>query len=409
MRRLRPTSIVLLAACAAKPVPSAPPSVRVPGEHVYYVSVTGTATGSGSAGAPWDLATALVDKRVQPGDRIYVRGGRYVLPDRTASGFSIGLVGTENHRIVVRAMPGERVIIDGGFTNEHTACAHLIIQGFEVTVGENAHGHPTSAQAGSAPTDLGRPLGGINLFSGEDLAIIDNVVHDNTGVGISFWGMATGELAGNLIYANGWLGPDRHHGHGIYVQNGAVGWKRIRGNLVFDNFDVNIHAYGSSRAKVERLEVADNLVLGGPHSTDGRLLVGGPPLHEIVVANNLVAGASLQVGYGTVGGEADVTGNVIVRGELDAARVVGKLHHNQTAKQAVRVVADAYDPDRALIAIVGEVGTAEVTLPFRSGDPVAIRRADDPFGPPVLYARYTGAPLAVPVYGELTALVATRE
>src|SRR5207247_6620355 len=75
----------------------------------YYVTPSGSASGDGSAGQPWNLATALAGGggRVQPGDTIWVRSGTY------RGQFINSLNGTASTLIVVRQYPGERATIDG--------------------------------------------------------------------------------------------------------------------------------------------------------------------------------------------------------------------------------------------------------------------------------------------------------
>ena len=78
--------------------------------------------------------------------------------------------------------------------------------------------------------------------------IINVVIHD-AGQGMEFsCPGGDAELYGNLIYYNGWKGPDRGHGHGIYTQNYEGGSKLIRHNVLFDGFGYNLHAYGSKMA-----------------------------------------------------------------------------------------------------------------------------------------------------------------
>jgi hypothetical protein len=78
----------------------------------FYVTPSGSSSGSGSSSSPWDLQTALYggNGAVRPGDTIWVRGGTY--PGRYASTLS----GTAASPIKVRAYPGERVTIDGSNT-----------------------------------------------------------------------------------------------------------------------------------------------------------------------------------------------------------------------------------------------------------------------------------------------------
>lgn len=92
--------LLLAAAVAARPAHAAE----------YYAATTGSPSGTGSIGNPWDLQTALIagapTGTVQPGDTVWVRGGVYLVP------FTVHLKGTPAQPIVVRNYPGERVLLD---------------------------------------------------------------------------------------------------------------------------------------------------------------------------------------------------------------------------------------------------------------------------------------------------------
>ncbi len=74
----------------------------------FYVSPTGSPSGSGSVSSPWDLQTALAQPAaVHPGDTLWLRGGTYV------GTFTNRLTGTSVAPITVRPYPGERATLDG--------------------------------------------------------------------------------------------------------------------------------------------------------------------------------------------------------------------------------------------------------------------------------------------------------
>lgn len=76
----------------------------------YYAATTGSPSGDGSIGNPWDLQTALNSGApigtVQPGDTVWVRGGVYLAP------FTAYLKGSPSQPIIVRNYQGERAILD---------------------------------------------------------------------------------------------------------------------------------------------------------------------------------------------------------------------------------------------------------------------------------------------------------
>src|SRR5436305_15174765 len=75
----------------------------------FFVSTSGSPSGDGSLGKPWDLATALAGPAsVLPGDTIWLRGGTY------RGAFTSKLAGTATAPITVRQFRNERATIDGG-------------------------------------------------------------------------------------------------------------------------------------------------------------------------------------------------------------------------------------------------------------------------------------------------------
>ena len=83
-----------------------PPSISC----TWYVTTTGIRTNSGSQASPWNLAWAFsgAGGAIHPGDTVCLMGGTY--PGR----YVPTLNGTSTRPIVVRAYPGQRVVLDGG-------------------------------------------------------------------------------------------------------------------------------------------------------------------------------------------------------------------------------------------------------------------------------------------------------
>lgn len=250
----------------------------------WYVAPDGTAGGDGTKERPWSLEAALKPHAsIQPMDTVWVRKGIY------NGAFAGRLKGAPGKPVVLRAYPGERVVLDGrGFSPK----AVLTIEGewawywgLEVM---NSNPNRTSTLPGSNhPEDRGA---GISIL-GPNTKIINCIVHD-TGVGV---GLAVStpdvEVYGALIYNNGWRAPDRTHGHSIYAQN-EKGEKVIRDTILFNPYSFNMHIYGSRRSFL------NNLRLDGNVGFNGRWLVGGEgPMKNIEMANNLLYGYSAQLNY----------------------------------------------------------------------------------------------------------------
>jgi hypothetical protein len=277
----------------------------------FHVSPAGSAGGDGSPGRPWDLATAFAPPAgVQAGDTILLHGGTY------RGGVTSKLAGAPGRPIVVRPAAGERVVFDTHPRDDADSGAIVLLgsdtiyEGFEVTCS-----HPTRRTdvAGSHPPDIRR--GTIDV-RGDRIALRNLVVHD-LAQGISFWSSGEGgEISGCIIYHNGWAGPDRPHGHGIYTQN-ARGTKRIVGNIIFHNFGYGIHAYGSERASLVGFEIERNIIFdnGGlvnpAERAPGILVGGGSPVVRTRVRDNVVAGGRVRLGYPSRATNEDIefTGN----------------------------------------------------------------------------------------------------
>jgi len=189
----------------------------------YYVAPNGLPTGDGSSTRPWDLATALARPlAVQPGDTIWLRGGTYT------GSFISQLVGTPGAPIVVRQYPGERATVDGNFV---MFGSDTWFWGFEVMR--------------SGPT-VGGPNGIMNR--GARLRYINMVIHDASGVGVGLFDNTPVndapdcEIYGSLVYNNGTV---NNLNHGIYIYN-HVGGKKVRDNIVFNNWSLGIQAYAQS-------------------------------------------------------------------------------------------------------------------------------------------------------------------
>ena len=173
---------------------------------------------------------------VKPGDTIWIRGGQYGTGGSTI--FNSKLVGNAGKPITVRAFPGEQPVIDGSVMvyREYTT-----FWGLEVL---NSDPKRSTTIEGSIPGDILRSAR-FNVLA-PNTKFINNIVHDQ-GEGFGFWKQAVNaELYGNIVYNNGWQGPDRGHGYSIYAQN-ETGTKFIHDNISFNNFGgYGVHVYGES-------------------------------------------------------------------------------------------------------------------------------------------------------------------
>ena len=298
----------------------------------FHVSPSGTPKGNGSADSPWDLATALAGPAaVKPGDVIWLRGGTY------RGGFVSRLTGAKDKPITVRGERGARVTIDTNPRGENDGGSLLVLgadvvfRDFEVMC---SHAVRETKIAGSWPADI---RGGSVDVRGSRISLLNLVVHDLSG-GFGFWSDGEGgEISGCIIYNNGWNGPDRAHGHGIYAQN-ARGTKRIADNIIFHQFAYGIHVYGSEKASLKGFEIEGNIAFeNGALSRSGEnspgIMVGGAtPAERIVIRDNTVVGGKIRLGYtwGTTSEDVLVTGNY-----CDAGLVVRDFRKAEVARNTV--------------------------------------------------------------------------
>jgi len=306
--------VALGAACSPGEAPIVPP----PPHAGHYAAPGGTSGGDGSIYRPWDLATALqgAGGKIRPGDTLWVRGGTYRGPFRST------VQGTAGAPVIVRQFPGERSVIDGaGATSDN-----FVVAGDWSTFSdlEFTNSDPTRTTLSTA-SDFRR------IVVSNDAAhtkLINLIIHDG---GIAIYTFATQpdvEIYGCIIYNNGWQGPDRGHGHAVYVKNNT-GPLLIRDNIMFNQFGWGIHEYSDSGSGLlNNIHVDGNVSFNNGtlsnNSTEGNMLVGGEePVNQGSVTANLtfypsgVGGTNVQLGYLTVQNESVAfQNNYIVGGNL---------------------------------------------------------------------------------------------
>jgi hypothetical protein len=418
---------------------------RVAGAGQHFVAPDGKPTGAGTKESPWDIVSALEGKHaVRPGDILWIRGGTYRNPDRkhSSQGWVVSLCGEEKAPVHVRAYPGERVTIDSGLQLGFKGKAeHVWLWDLELVTSDLTSETKT---AGSAPADLGGPLGGLHVATGTGCKFINLVIHD-VYQGISYWvGARDSEVHGCLIYQNGWKGPDRCHGHCIYTQN-RDGAKTISGCIFstpFGHGQQLIQAYGSKAAWVNGFRIEDNISYAMTPQGD-RLLVGGQAdgNRDNRVLRNYFFNAGLQLGYSgknhadghlrenvLLDGsivvcnylDVEIRDNLVAGGRIDAGNC-GKAtsQGNQTFASGKHVdatkaflIPNKYDPTRAHLAVFNWAGTptAQVKVaPFlKAGDRYQLLDPHNFFGKPLLAGKCAGETMPVPIKATFAAFVVLR-
>ena len=92
---------------AMRPLPVASDRAMATGPARFVDAAKGNDAGDGSKAKPWKTIAAAV-KQLKPGDTLYLRGGTYF------EAVALGLRGTAQAPITIRAMPGELAIVDAG-------------------------------------------------------------------------------------------------------------------------------------------------------------------------------------------------------------------------------------------------------------------------------------------------------
>lgn len=380
----------------------------------YHVSASGTIEGDGSEGRPWSLPTALAQPAaVKPGDTLLLHAGTY------AGTFTSRLTGTADAPITLKAIPGERATIDclPPKDKPEQAChftvqgAHAIYQSFEVTC--SLPGPRDTATAGSHPGGASN-RGGVNC-SGAHVKFINLVVHD-TSQGFGFWSNGEGgEIYGCIIYNNGWIGPDRGHGHAIYTQN-KTGVKRLVDNIMFAQFSYGIHAYGSKAAFLLGYHIEGNVAFlnGAPAGknsrTPGILVGGGSPADNITVINNFTWAdrnhGTVQMGYSALNKKGIVKDNYFTGG-MSLGKWDGLTNENNTIirrdnlpKEAkVFLRPNTYEKGRAHIIVYNWPSQPAVSVDVKDilkpGQPYVIKDAQDFYGQPIGNGMFDGKPISI--------------
>lgn len=271
-----------------------------------------------------DLASALSGSGpARPGDVVWVHGGTY------RGCFKSTVKGSSQAPVVVRAIPGDRVTLDGAGCEWKAALTitgpDVWFWGLEIT---NSDPSRVSSEAGSQPASFKRGPG--LTVQAARTKLINLVVHDN-GNGIGFWDLAVdSEIYGTITANNGWRGPDRGHGHGIYIQN-SQGIKRITDVVSLDNFSTGMKGFGyQGRAVGLRFDGIMSANNGAPAATsasdpvrESNLFVGTSeaPADDIAITNSALYSAAgtvsggLRLGWtAAANGAATVKNNYIATG-----------------------------------------------------------------------------------------------
>ena len=242
------TVVCILLGCSAENAIAPDNAVSTNTVHSgFVVSVNGSQYGEGTPEHPWALSTALAQPGIlKAGDTVWVHGGVY------KGEFTSELTGTVTAPLVLRAFPGEHAVIDGRLNINGS---YTYYWGFEVM---SSDPNRETALPGSEPTDLPRIRAAI-FVAGPFNKLINLVVHDLSN-GLFAGSPAEGlEVYGSIFFNNGWAGPDRGHGHNVYLQNENA-TKRVIDNVIFNSFSSGLQIYGTSAARLQNFFIEGNTI-----------------------------------------------------------------------------------------------------------------------------------------------------
>jgi hypothetical protein len=384
--------------------------------HTFYVAPApaGRPGGRGTQSQPWDLATALAGAsgRIQPGDTVWLGGGRYLGVFRTQ------LRGAPGRPIVFRQARGAHVTIDGELFAQG---ADLVFWGFEIM-----QSHP-STYGLQAQTNDGR--------------FINLIIHDAGSMGVSFWTPGEdAEVYGCIVYHNG---THENLDHGVYMHN-ERGVKRLIDNVIFNNLAYGVHAYAAPHNPPQQGFLIkgnisfNNGTISQRYRAKGNILAGGDvPMSAVDVSGNFLffsgtEGENMRLGYAPVangdvtaqgnfiwGGEtglrvrlwqrADVHGNTVGGARrllVEAAAPLERANLLYSGNQEPRVPAvfvrpNRYEPGRAYIVVYnfprGDTVRADVSTILSPGQSYELRSVQNVLGAPLASGVYSGDSIPLPM------------
>lgn len=259
-----------------------------------FISPTGLPGNTGSFGSPWDWSTVLNNPTPPaaantPGAVIGIRGGEYLIDRRGVLGdFTIRtqLNGSVASPIILIAYPGERPVFTLIPNHIEPTSNDLITWilgngnyfwwwGIEWRNSTYPNGRTSTIPGTSGFNFTGAgALVRMNTGNAADhyqgVRLIHCIVHDLTASGYvdQLNGISDTECYGSVFYNNGWVGPERPHEHGCYIQNiNANPTKRFEQNVGLGNFNNGWQVFGTATPAQNVLFDGDIIGFIAPWST----------------------------------------------------------------------------------------------------------------------------------------------
>lgn len=244
----------------------------------FFVSPTGSSGAAGTASDPWDIATGFKGgpsgTEAGADDSIWIAGGSYA--PGTIALSAHGVIGTGSDdpggKVRIRAMPGERPIIDGSidWTGDYSWIEDLYVthSGTSATV---------------AQTDGVDPRG-----NGQRLKRTIVTMCGVNGVAPHWSSFTDFKAEGCILLTNGrWAGNAPGWAYGFYVSNEAPSPFSLHANIILYHTGFGVHGF-TEDGFLDNFDWEGNFMLCcGWASGSGQMLVtGSAPSNSFVAKRN---------------------------------------------------------------------------------------------------------------------------
>ncbi len=305
------------------------------GQTNYYVSGNGNNSNNGSISSPWETIQYAVNQ-LHPGDTLNIKSGTY--PEK----IQISVSGTANAYITIRNYLNDEVILDAGnFNNSipiiQTDQAYLHIEGLHLT--NNIKNYAVGFELNNAAHHIefvNNKISNIRFSSRPNATVTPG----KNAVPLNIWADQPQDSIHNIIIRGNEV-FDNQTGYSECITGGGnFSHFVIENNLIHDNTNIGIDVTGhygvcpTANLDQGRYGIIKNNIIyncDADYSTSAGIYIDGG--RDILIENNI----SHHNGYGAEIGceENGTTSNIILRNNLfylnsDAGIAIGGYDENTT-------------------------------------------------------------------------------
>lgn len=355
----------------------------------WFASPSGSASGDGSYSRPWTLTAALAKTTIiKAGDTLALRGGSY---DIGITPTIVSLEGSSGKRITIRPHTGEWAKISGTFD---TRGQYVDWVGLEIY---SAHFTDRETLDSGVPAEITNQGWEAFIVNSNNIGIYNCVIHDKHQGIRALQGNQSNIIHGNVIFNCGWSGPDRGHGHGIYVNN-TIGVLEVSNNVIGPEFGYGIHCYGEDNAHLDNVLIEGNIsfragILYG--LAQGNILHGGISNCTAVSPiwrNNSTyhpAGETFtnRLGWSAGATNATIENNYMPEGltkvNVTVASETGNIYTEPGSGTVAFLGTNDYDANKSILAIfnwdLSDTVVVVITGTYANNDVLNVHNAADYF------------------------------